>query len=288
MKAAGLLQKRRVRSAELYQAARLFELLPSTPNGLWQADVTYIHIPGHGIRDRLTRLRGNSKAKSLDSRLRGNDEQASVPSFPRRRESRGRYPNTDAGHGWWYAVTVTDYYSRYLLACHFTPSYRATHVKAAFDAARAEAERLHGALAESPFLVTDNGSSFLAREFRRHIDGDYAHVRIGYRTPTQLGLLERFHQTLKSEEVYWKLYACPGEARESLEVFRRYNEVRPHWALVPPEGGDPVTPGDVYVHGQAVGLPRWQDGAKAARQKLNAIVEDTHFPSPDEPSEVAA
>ena len=82
-------------------------------------------------------------------------------------------------------------------------------------------ERLHGALAKSPFLVTDNGSSFLARAFRRHIDGDYAHVRIGYRTPTQLGLLERFHRTLKSEEVYWKLYASPGEARESLEVFRQ-------------------------------------------------------------------
>jgi len=51
---------------------------------------------------------------------------------------------------------------------------------AALDAARTEAERLHGPLAKSPFLVTDNGSSFLARAFRRHIDGDYAHVRIGY------------------------------------------------------------------------------------------------------------
>ena len=238
MKAAGLLQKRRVRNAELYQAARLFELMPSGPNELWQADVTYIHIPGHG---------------------------------------------------WWYAVTVIDYYSRSLLTCHFTPSYRAAHVTAALDAARAEAERLHGALAKSPFLVTDNGSSFLARAFRRHIDGDYAHVRIGYRTPTQLGLLERFHRTLKSEEVYWKLYASPGEARESLEVFRRrYNEVRPHWALVPPEGGDPVTPAEVYVHRQRVGLPKWQGWAKAAREKLNASIEDAHFPSPAEPAEVAA
>ena len=52
----------------------MFELLPSAPNELWQADVTYLHIPGHG---------------------------------------------------WWYAVTVIDYYSRYLLACHFTPRSRA-------------------------------------------------------------------------------------------------------------------------------------------------------------------
>lgn len=239
MKAAGLLQKRRTPKAELYQAARLFELLPQGPNELWQADVTYLHIPGHG---------------------------------------------------WWYAVTVIDYYSRYLLACHFTPSYRASDVMVALDVARAEAERIHGRLGKNPFLVTDNGPSFLARAFRRHIDGDYAHVRINYRTPTQLGLLERFHQTLKTEEVYWKLYSSPAEARESLEVFRRrYNDVRPHWALIPPEGGDPVTPTDAYVHGQAVGLPRWQGWAKAAREKLAQMTKDVHFPLPADPSvQVAA
>ncbi len=227
-KAHGLLQKPRLRQAALYQAARLFELLPAGPNQLWQTDVTYLHIPGHG---------------------------------------------------WWYAVTVIDYYSRYLLACHFTPSYRAQDVTAALDVARAEAERLHGRIAHTPFLVTDNGSSFLARHFRSHIEGQYSHVRIQYRTPAQLGLLERFHQTLKTEEVYWKLYSSPGEARESLEVFRRrYNDVRPHWALIPVEGGDPVTPTDVYVHGQAVQLPKWQGWAKAARKKLDDMVADAHFP----------
>lgn len=78
-------------------------------------------------------------------------------------------------------------------------------------------------------------------------------------TPTQLGLLERFHQTLKNEEVYWKLYQSPGEARGSLATFRRrYNEARPHWTLVPQGGGDPWTPADVYVHGAAVEIPKWQ------------------------------
>jgi hypothetical protein len=32
----------------VYQAARLFELLPQKPNDLWQMDVTYIQIPGSG------------------------------------------------------------------------------------------------------------------------------------------------------------------------------------------------------------------------------------------------
>ncbi len=102
------------------------------------------------------------------------------------------------GHGWWYAVTVIDYCSRYLLACHFTPSYRATDVTAALDAARAEAKRLHGPLAKTPCPVTDNGPSFLARAFRRHIDGDCARMRTGYGTQTRLGLFERFHQTQKA------------------------------------------------------------------------------------------
>ncbi len=133
--------------------------------------------------------------------------------------------------------------------------------------------------------MTDNGPSFLARAFRRSIDDDYAHVRIDYRAPTRLGLLERFHQTLKTEKVYCKLYASPGEARESLEIFRRrYNDIRPHRALIPPDGSDPLSPADVYVHGQAVGLPTWQGWAKAARKKPARMIRDVHLPLPGDPS----
>ena len=168
-----------------------------------------------------------------------------------------------------------------LAPCHFTPSYRAADVALALDCAREEAELHHGPLAKTPFLVTDNGSSFLAKRFQRHIDGHYAHVRINYRTPTQLGLLERFHQTLKTEEIYWHLYQSPAEARERLEAFRkRYNTIRPHWALQPEGGGDPLTPHDVYVHGRATTLPAWQTWARAARAKLDAMIADAHPPQP--------
>jgi transposase InsO family protein len=74
---------------------------------------------------------------------------------------------------------------------------------------------------------------------RRHRRGESS------RTPEQLGLLERFHRTLKAEEVYWQLYSSPQDAREKLEAFRqRYNEIRPHWALVPKSAIDPVTPAE--------------------------------------------
>lgn len=104
-------------------------------------------------------------------------------------------------------------------------------------------------------------------------------MRIYYRTPSQLGLLERFHRTLKTEEVYGQLYESPTQARESPEAFRlRYNEVRPHWALVPSKGGDPLTPTDVYIHGGAAALPKWQGWAKVARARLEQMVAHAHFP----------
>ena len=218
----GLLHKRRCSSAEIYQAAKLYELLPKGPNELWQMDVTYVHIPGYG---------------------------------------------------WWYAITVIDYYSRYLLACHLTSSYCALEAIGVLDMARLEAERFCGPLEKRPFLVTDNGPTFIARRFGSHIKDLYSHVRIRYRTPTQLGLLERFHRTLKEEEVYWRLYDNPADARVCLEEFRlRYNTIRPHWALMPEQGGDPMTPHDVYVEGKVVGIPKWQAWAKAAKKKLDRMM----------------
>ena len=223
MKTHGLLRKPRAREAEVYQSAKLWELLPKASNELWQMDVTYIHIPGHG---------------------------------------------------WWYAVTVIDYYSRYLLAAHLTSSYSAMAATDALDIARQEAERIHGALVKTPFLVTDNGSTFIAKRFIEHIRDDFRQVRIAYRTPTQLGLLERFHRTLKEEEVYWRIYDSPAHARVCLAEFRdRYNTTRPHWALVPETGGDPVSPVEVYSGEIRTQLPKWQGWAKAAREKLDQMLE---------------
>ena len=222
MSEQGLLHKRRPSAAALYQAAKLYELLPQGPNELWQMDVTYVHIPGYG---------------------------------------------------WWYAITVIDYYSRYLLACHLTNTYCALEATRVLDRARREAERLGGPLETMPFLVTDNGPTFMAKRFYKHIQDLYSHVRIQYRTPTQLGLLERFHRTLKEEEIYWHLYDSPAHGRVCLDEFRvRYNTIRPHWALIPLEGGDPMTPHEVYVDGQSMAIPKWQGWAKAAKEKLDQLM----------------
>jgi transposase InsO family protein len=175
------------------------------------------------------------------------------------------------GYGWWYAITVIDYYSRYLLALHLTPSYSAFEASHALRLAVQEAQRVHGPLTRPVFLVTDNGPSFIARRFQATLAGielaglgvsAFSQVRIAYRTPTQLGLLERFHETLKYEEVYWHLYDDPADARQKLAAYHeRYNLARPHWALVAADAATApariLTPYEVYVKGVAVNPPSW-------------------------------
>ena len=135
------------------------------------------------------------------------------------------------------------------------------------------ASRNCGPLEKTPFLVTDNGPSVVARWFGQAIQDLYTHVRIRYRTPTQLGLLERFHKTLKVEEVYWRLYDSPSHCRECLEEFRtRYNHRRPHWSLVPEEGGDPLVPEEVYTGSRSIKIPRWQGWARGAKKKLDQML----------------
>lgn len=58
------------------------------------------------------------------------------------------------------------------------------------------------------------------------------------------------------------------------EFRARYYERRPHWALVPEEGGDVLTPADLYVLGRTIQIPRWQDWARAAQDKLDTLIED--------------
>ena len=179
------------------------------------------------------------------------------------------------GYGWRYVVTVIDYYSRYLLSARLVSSYCTLSVLEALEEARREAERIHGPLTVRPFLVTDNGPSFISRRFEETVKKTYSHVRIQYRTPTQIGLVERFHQTLKLEEIYWRLYDSPGHARECIAEFRhRYNGSRPHWALIPEAGGDPLTPEEVYVEGVATTIPRWQGWAREAKARLDRLISE--------------
>jgi hypothetical protein len=59
-----------------------------------------------------------------------------------------------------------------------------------------------------------------------------------------------------------------------LAEFRaRYNSLRPHWALIPERGGDPLTPEDVYVKRAAVQIPKWQTWTRKAKEQLDQMIE---------------
>ncbi len=54
-----------------------------------------------------------------------------------------------------------------------------------------------------------------------------------------------------------------------IDEFRaRYNFERPHWALKPLEGGDPLTPDEVYTELRQTQIPKWQAWAREAKRQL--------------------
>lgn len=72
---------------------------------------------------------------------------------------------------------------------YLTASQATDYAVAALEKARREAEYSGGFAGRVPTLVTDNGTCFLSRRFHDYASEHFNHVRIQYRTPTQLGLL---------------------------------------------------------------------------------------------------
>lgn len=75
-------------------------------------------------------------------------------------------------------------------------------------------------------MVTDSGPQMTSKGFLEYLrkSGHFKHIRISYRHPTSIGLIERFHRTLKVEDVWVKGYRDPIEARRSIARFiKEYN-----------------------------------------------------------------
>jgi transposase InsO family protein len=69
------------------------------------------------------------------------------------------------------------------------------------------------------------------------------------------------------------MYDDLQHARVCLAEFReRYNRLRPHWALRPEQGSDPLVPEEVYAEGRVVQIPRWQGWAKKAKAKFQKMM----------------
>jgi len=150
---------------------------------------------------------------------------------------------------------VGDRFSRYLLVSHYTESYRAAERVRAMQLALEEGQKLHGELpANQVRLVTDNGSSFTARVFQEFLGRVrvFRHVRVSYRSPELIGLIERFHRTLKEEHLWPAVYETDLQAREELAGYVEfYNQRRVHQAL------EYCTPVEVYRGDARPGPRAW-------------------------------
>ena len=92
-----------------------------------------------------------------------------------------------------------------------------------------------------PRLLSDNGSSYVAGDLARWLEGKgIAHIRGAPNHPQTQGKIERWHQTLKNR-VLLENYFLPGGLEAAVAAFvDHYNHRRDHKSL-----GN-LTPADVY------------------------------------------
>lgn len=84
-----------------------------------------------------------------------------------------------------------------------------------------------------PRLITDNGSQFISKDFKEYLRVcGLKHARTSVNYPQSNGKIERFHKTLKSEEIRRTSYLDMNDARRQIEKYiHYYNHERLHSAL---------------------------------------------------------
>jgi len=137
------------------------------------------------------------------------------------------------GYGTYYVCDLIDYFSKYTLVTLWSDRHNAETLIDACNAALREAQNLGIAIPDRIKLLTDNGPAMISQRFARYIKSSpFVHLRTGNHHPETNGCIERFHQTLKYEEVWGAMYDNPLIAKERIENFRTfYNTERIHQSL---------------------------------------------------------
>lgn len=126
-----------------------------------------------------------------------------------------------------FLITVLDGYSRYVVA-HDLRSHMSEYdveviiqqAKEAFPDAR-------------PRIISDNGPQFISKDFKEFIrNSGFTHVRTRPYYPQSNGKLEKFHGTIKSEEIRRQSYISLEDARKRIAGYiDHYNTKRLHSAI---------------------------------------------------------
>lgn len=94
---------------------------------------------------------------------------------------------------------------------------------------------------QKPKLLSDNGSSYIANDFKNYLQQhQIKHIRGRVRHPQTQGKIERYHRSMKNI-IKLDIYHSPMELEQALKKFvHYYNYERYHESL------SNVTPADMY------------------------------------------
>src|ERR1700687_2832494 len=156
------------------------------------------------------------------------------------------------GWGWFYLSTILDDFSRYIIAWKLCTTMKVEDVTATLDLALKASGLDQAKVIHRPRLLSDNGSSYIAADLTKWLDGqNMEHVRGAPYHPMTQGKIERWHQTLKNR-ILLENYYLPGDLEAQIEAFvADYNHLRYHESI------GKLTPADVYFgRGQTILIER--------------------------------
>ncbi|MCP4489888.1 MAG: IS3 family transposase [Gammaproteobacteria bacterium] len=143
----------------------------------------------------------------------------------------------NVGGTFYYLISVLDGYSRFLVHWELRESMTEQDVEIVLQRGRESFPEAR------PRLISDNGSAFIARDFKVFIrEAGMTHVRTSPYYPQSNGKLERFHRTIKHDAIRRFDPSDPEQARQVITRFvDHYNGVRLHSAI------GYVTPADMLA-----------------------------------------
>jgi putative transposase len=131
--------------------------------------------------------------------------------------------------GWAYLVCVIDCCTREIVGWNLSARCRTDDALAAVE--QAVLRRLPAGSREANLtLTTNNGTQFTSSRFLEKLGRlGITHRRTAYHHPEGNSYIERFHRSLKEEEVWTAEYRSLKEAQASIpEWIEEYNHDRPH------------------------------------------------------------
>jgi transposase InsO family protein len=156
----------------------------------------------------------------------------------------------------YFLISILDGLSRYIVHHELRANMTEYDVEITMERAKEKYPKAR------PRIISDNGSQFISKNFKEYIrQSEYTHVRTSVAYPQSNGKLERFHGTIKSEEVRKQSYLSIEDAREHISNYiNHYNTERLHSSIYY------LTPDDVLNGRTETRLAERQEKLDAAKK----------------------